>query len=225
MEGGMKMRRVLAFAGVFTVTAGWSWAGGGKATLPTYVLRARTVAVMVDPNAGFSLEDPNANQTAQKDVETALLNWGRFHTVMGPEQADLVIVLKKGTGKLVSETITNPRANSRAGVINPTADGVSIGAQHGRQPALESTGAADGTEKGTGGSHPQMEVGSGDDSFVVYEGQQPHAMDGIAAWRWVKKNALHPHDVPAVEEFRKAIVEAEKAAAKQAAAKQAGKKP
>jgi hypothetical protein len=31
----------------------------------------------------------------------------------------------------------------------------------------------------------------------------------------VKKNALHPHDVPAVTEFRKAVAEAEKQAAQQ----------
>ena len=43
-----------------------------KSPLPFSVLRAQTVAVVVDPDAGISLEDPLANQTAQKDVETAL---------------------------------------------------------------------------------------------------------------------------------------------------------
>jgi hypothetical protein len=38
--------------------------------LPSYILTARTVAVVVDPDAGIDPEDPRANQVAQKDVET-----------------------------------------------------------------------------------------------------------------------------------------------------------
>jgi hypothetical protein len=49
-----------------------------KSTLPTYVLQARTVSVIIDPDAGVSLDDPRANEVAQRDVETALLNWRRF---------------------------------------------------------------------------------------------------------------------------------------------------
>ncbi len=47
-----------------------------KSTLPTDVLQARTVAVVIDPSAGVSLDDPRANEVAQRDVETALLNCG-----------------------------------------------------------------------------------------------------------------------------------------------------
>jgi hypothetical protein len=53
-----------------------------KSTLPTYVLQARTVSVIIDPTAGKSLEDPRANEVAQRDVETALMNWGRFQPVL-----------------------------------------------------------------------------------------------------------------------------------------------
>ena len=49
-----------------------------KSTLPAYVLRAHFVAVIIDPDAGISIENPRANENAQKDVEAALLNWGRF---------------------------------------------------------------------------------------------------------------------------------------------------
>ena len=76
-----------------------------KSPLPEWVLRAHTVAVVLDPDAGISVGDPNANQTAQKDVETALLNWGRFEPVMGTQGADLIIVLRKGHGKLAEETL------------------------------------------------------------------------------------------------------------------------
>ena len=78
------------------------------------------------------MEDPRANQVAQKDVETALTNWGRFEMVMRPEVADLVIVVRKGHGRLVDETIPDSRQNSRAGVINPTNNGIRLGLSMGR---------------------------------------------------------------------------------------------
>ncbi len=46
-----------------------------KATLPPYVLQARTVAVVIDRTANMSIDDPQANETAQRDVEAALLKW------------------------------------------------------------------------------------------------------------------------------------------------------
>ena len=222
----MAMRRTWMYRG--GVAAAGCLLGGalalaksGKPAVPVYVLRAHTVAVMVDPNAGVSLDDPNANQTAQKDVETALLNWGRFETVMGPRQADIVIVLRKGHGRLVDETVRDPRQNSRVGTINQGRDGIGIGAQHGSQPGLSQGSADDGTLNGVGGAHSQLEVGGVDDSFEVYAGNVEHPMNGAPGWRWLRKNGLHPHDVPAVEEFRKAIAEAEKQAAQQ----QSQKKP
>ena len=46
-------------------------AKSNKPILPGYILNARTVTVIIDPATGISLSDPNANQTAQRDVETA----------------------------------------------------------------------------------------------------------------------------------------------------------
>ncbi len=60
-----------------------------KHSLPFYVLHARTVAILVDPDAGVSIDDPRANQVAQKDVETALLNWGRYEPILATQAADL----------------------------------------------------------------------------------------------------------------------------------------
>ena len=188
-----------------------------KPTLPDYVLRAHTVAVVVDPDAGMSLDNPEANQTAQKDVETAILKWGRFEPILGSQQADLVIVVRKGHGKLVQETIPDPRQNSRAGVINQTDGGIGVGAQHGRQPSLSGGAPSDGSEIGAPGAHSKAEIGSSDDSFVVYQGNTEHPLEAPAVWRWTRKDAPHTHDVPAVAEFRKAIAEAEKQAAKQPA--------
>ena len=40
-----------------------------KGLLPTDVLRARSVLVLVDPNSGMDVRNPNANRTAQEDVD------------------------------------------------------------------------------------------------------------------------------------------------------------
>jgi hypothetical protein len=182
-----------------------------KPIMPHYVLSAHSVSVIVDPDAGESVSDPRANQVAQKDVETALLKWGRFEPLIGTQNADLIIVIRKGHGKLVDQTIPDPRQNNRAGVINPTDDGISIGAQHGRQPNLSNPPV---NQNPAATSPSRTEIGSGDDSFTVYEGKVENPLDGVPTWRHVAKDCLHSHNVPAVDEFRKALAEAEKAAAK-----------
>lgn len=178
-----------------------------KSTLPTYVLRAQTVAVLIDPNAGFSIEDPEANRTAQKDVETALLNWGRYNPILQTHDADLIIVVRRGNGRMVDNTIGDPRQNNRPGSITPIDGGVAGAAQHGPQP--DESGVGPG-----GGAYPQTEVGMEDDSFLVYEGGGDHPLDRAPVWRYVRKDALLPHSVPAVDAFRKAVADADKAASK-----------
>ena len=180
--------------------------------LPVYVLQAHTVAVMIDPEAGMSMSDPRANQTARNDVETALLKWGQFQTVLDPFGADIVIVVRKGTGKLADETVTDPRQNQRPGSVTSTDDSVAYGAQHGQPPQLPAGGRS-GPQMPYPEAHPQAEIGTRDDSFAVYEGHTDDPADAVAAWRYVRKDALHSHDVPAVDEFRKAF----QAALKQAA--------
>ncbi len=182
-----------------------------KRVLPAYVRTAHTVAVVVDPDAGVSLEDSRANQIAQKDVETAFANWGRYLTVIGSEDADLIVVVRKGGKHLVEETVSDPRQNGRAGVINPSNDGVGVGVQHGSQPPL--SGAAQGARGGTGDAHPATEIGPMYDTFTVYDGKAQHPLDGAPAWRLISRDCLKSHAVPAVDEFRKAVAEADKAAA------------
>src|SRR5205809_570171 len=73
-----------------------------KTNLPADVLNARTVLVVINPQAGESLADPDANRRAQEDVEKALTKWARFDVVMEARTADLVIAVRRGTGKAVS---------------------------------------------------------------------------------------------------------------------------
>jgi hypothetical protein len=62
-----------------------------------------------------------------------------------------------------------------------------------------------------------MEIGNStsNDSLLVYRGRTEKPLDGPVVWRYEAKNALKPHTVPAVDAFRKAVDQAEQAAAKQ----------
>jgi hypothetical protein len=182
--------------------------------LPPYILQAHTVAVIIDPAAGIDPEDPQANRIAQHDVETALMNWGRFERVMGPRGADLIIVIRRGHGKLVDATISDPIQNNRPGAINPTDNGMGVGVQNpSRQPTMGDPNAAGPLSPQRPSAQPQMEIGGADDSFVVFDGTVAKPLNGAPGWRYTAPDGLRPHSVPAVEEFRKAVAAAERAAA------------
>jgi hypothetical protein len=200
-----------------------------KTTLPYDVLHARTVRVIIDPSAGVSLEDPRGNQVAQRDVETAFLNWGRFETILDGPNADLIIVIRRGTGKVAAGTVYDPRQNRRPGTIDPTDTGVAAGVERGQPPPYAGD-LPDASQSGVNGPlsdptnrsinqspHPQAEIGSdaAEDSFVVYRGKTDDPLDSPPVWRYVAKDCLKPHKVLAVDEFRKVIDQTEQAAAKQ----------
>jgi hypothetical protein len=181
--------------------------------MPPYILRARTVAVVIDTAAGVSVRDPNANQTARKDVETALLNWGRFEPVMSAEGADLVILIRRGSKEPADVAISDPRQNRRGGVIEPMDDGISVGAQRG--PSNQTGRTTRPLSQGPSDTKPVAQAGTPGDVFQVFDGKTEKPLDGVPGWQYVKKDGLHPHDVPAVAAFRKAIDEAEKQAVQQ----------
>jgi len=181
-----------------------------KNALPAYVLSAKTVAIIIDPSAGISIDNPRANEEARKDVEAALLGWGRFEPVLSAQTADLIIVLRKGSGRMMNETMPDPRQNDRPGVITPTENGGSMGGQRGPQPGMP---AGPGMGPGQQSPNSQTEIGQADDWFVVYKGGEEKPLDTPPAWRYVAMDALSPHSVPAVSAFRKAVENAEKAAA------------
>ena len=59
-----------------------------KNKLPSRVVSAQTVAVVVDPDAGVSATDPHDNQHALMQVEDALQSWGRYMLISNPQDAD-----------------------------------------------------------------------------------------------------------------------------------------
>lgn len=177
-----------------------------KPSLPEIVLRARTVLVVIHPDAGEPLNQPTANATARENVEKALMNWGRLQPVLDGQEADLVIAVRTGTGRMVSPTIKGGPIDSRPTVMEPTDTGIRIGAQQGRAPSPNDPGMSGPR----GGPRISNEVGSSEDSFEVYLGTGAYPLDSSPVWRYVAKDCLRAPVVSAVEEFRKAVAESEK---------------
>jgi hypothetical protein len=170
-----------------------------KIVLPADVLEARTVLVVVDPDAGIAIDAPNANRLALQDVENALTNWGRFRLVRSEYDADLVISVRKGNGKMAQPTIGGVPIDNRPVIVESTGD---ASLQHPPMPGQTQPRRPD--------PHPQMEAGPPDDIFAVYRGKRENATNYPTVWRFSGKDALRSPGVPAVDAFRKLIVEAEK---------------
>ncbi|HLZ11587.1 MAG TPA: hypothetical protein VKP58_03280 [Candidatus Acidoferrum sp.] len=181
-----------------------------KPVLPVQVLNVRTAAVIIDPDAGVSPTAPMADKTAQEDVEKALTKWGRLRPVLSSMSPDLIIVVRKGNGKMTQPTVTGggTSPNNRPVIIQPNDNGIRIGGQNGQSP--------DGTQSDpqSGRPQPQVGVGASEDSFVVYDGTSygtaGDATSRAPIWRYVAKNGLKSPEVPAGEEFRKIFNETEK---------------
>jgi hypothetical protein len=202
----MRSRSVLAASLVLTICCVVADAKDKKKILlPEDVLQARTVLVVVDPDAGVSPYAPTANRTAQEDVERALMKWGRFGLATDVSTADLVITVRKGSGKIAQTTIGGLPTNSRPVIFEPTDSGGRAGG--GTVPPLGGSRPA-GAERPA--PTPQLEVGSAEDMFVVYRGKRQGTLDAPPVWRYSAKDALRSPGVPAVDAFHKLVVEAEK---------------
>jgi hypothetical protein len=177
-----------------------------KAVLPDYVLKARTVLVIVNPDAGISVANPNENRVAQDEVEKALMNWGRFSPVMDAQTADLVIAVRKGHGTAVTPTIGGV-GSDRPVIMQPSEGGIRMGGQRGT-PSPVSDPTLGGPQQT--GPHPRTEIGPSEDMFEVYRGGVEYPLDSPPVWRYSAPDALSSPSIPAVTRFRKAIEEAEK---------------
>ena len=175
-----------------------------KVILPVDVLQAQTVLVVIDPGAGVSVDAPLANRTARDDVEKALMNWGRFRLALTASDADLIISVRKGSGRMAQPTIGG-MPDDRPVIFEPSESGPRVGGQRGTPPPLSQP-----TGSQPQAPYPQVEVGQSQDMFSVYRGKRNNALDAPPVWRYVATDALRSPGVPAVNEFRKAVVEAEK---------------
>jgi len=176
-----------------------------KILLPSDVLQARTVLVVIDPDAGVSPDSPMANRSARENVEKALMEWGRFELANDVSTADLIITVRKGNGKLAQPTIGGIPNNDRPVIFEPSESGGRVGGSRGTPPM-----SGDPTAPRRPDPTPQVEVGSTDDTFLVYRGKREDALDAPVVWRYSAKGALNAPNVPAVDAFHKLIVEAEK---------------
>ena len=177
-----------------------------KVVLPDYVWKAKTVLVVILPDAGEPTDDPLANRRAQEEVEKALMKWGRFQLTLDAELADLVIGVRKGTGKHANPTINRGPVDTRPGTIGTTDNQVWVGVQQGRPPDRTQQGAPKEH------SHIGMEAGAENDTFKVFQGGEQYTVDNPPVWMYVAKDGLKPPRVVAVEEFRKVVEESDKAA-------------
>jgi hypothetical protein len=177
-----------------------------KSSLPAYVLQARTVLVVIYPDAGEPLDQPYANGTARENVEKALMDWGRFDLVMAGQESDLVIAVRTGNGKITEPTIKGGPIGQRPGTAEGSDTTIRIGAQQGPTPPLTDPGASPPNR----GPQIGNEVGAPDDTFEVYRGHVEYPLDSSPVWRYSRKDCLRAPEVSAVEEFRKAIADAEK---------------
>jgi len=176
-----------------------------KVILPADVLEARTLLVVIDPDAGVPIDAPNANIKARDSVERALMDWGRFSLATDVSTADLVILVRKGSGRVAEPTIGGVPTNDRPGIYQPTDAGGRVGVSRGTPPQAGDPTGAPGRNP-----TPQVEVSDGEDTFAVYRGKRDNALDTSPVWRYRDKDALRSPDLPAVDAFRKAVVEAEK---------------
>jgi hypothetical protein len=178
-----------------------------KTTFPEDVRRAQTVRVIIDPDAGEPLDQPMANATARDNVEKALEDWGRLRPMMDGAQTDLVIVVRTGSGKAMQPTIKGGPVDQRGGVAQSTDASIRIGGQRGQNPNADPS-----MYPMNRGPHISNEIGPADDYFAVYRWNVDTGMGGSPVWRYVGKDCLRPPKMTAVEEFRKALAEADKQA-------------
>lgn len=209
--------RVFALATVVLVALGLGWGKKKeKQPLPDVVLKAQTVFVTIQPGANEPVSDMWANQKAVKDVEEALMKWGRFRLALNAETADIVIAVMKGSGKAASPTVGGGPVDSRPVILDKTDNQIRIGGQQGRPPDATQT-----NDPNTDGrAHPGMQIGNEDDLLKVYLGNVQHPLDSSPVWSYMGHDALRAPSVPAVEQFRKAVEESEKAAARKQQEKQ-----
>ena len=192
-----------------------------KAPLPEVVVKAQSVAVLILPGTRESIADPVGNRTAQQDVEKAFMKWGRYQLKQEAFTADLVIGVRKGTGTVASPTVGGPIPDTRPGTIETTDNAIRIGVQKGQPP--DETRSGDAGAAGTNGRGVQD--GGAEDVIEVFLGGDGYKADSAPIWVCRKVDGLRPPTMSAVEQFRKAVEETEKAIAQKQKQQEKQKNP
>lgn len=193
----------IVLTGILLVALAGSGKDKKKGAVPDIVLKAETVAVVIDPQAGEPISEPGANREAQDAVERALTKWGRLHLQLDPSTADLVIAVRAGHQNLVTPTIGGGGIDNRPVILQPSDAGIRIGQQTGVPPGTTRSGQDPSP-------HMSTEIASPEDDFEVYLGRTEYPLDRAPIWRYRAKNALKSPGVNAVQKFREAIEETEK---------------
>jgi hypothetical protein len=165
-----------------------------KKHLPDELLTAKTFAIVVDVDSHEVATNPNIQETLQKELETAIVNWGRYR--LAPRAtADLLIVAHMGH-------VNPPSVTSRPDKpewTNPnTGPGPYPGTPGMRNPGL---GAPD---------RDAARLRSEEDSFEVYPAKTANLTEAARLWQYRAALALRGPKIAAIEKFRKAIDASEK---------------
>ena len=202
----MRIRNGIAFCALLLCSLPLAAKDKKKVLLADDVLQAQSVYVFADPTAGLELTDPLANRNARLNVESAIRKWGRFRLSMDPFAADLIVMVRKGNGKIARQTIGGvPISNAPVMVESPDP-----GTYPDNHPVNRTAPGGVSNPQDMRGPAPQLEVGNPDDMFSVFRGHRDNPTEYPAVWKYSSKDALRAPDVRAVEEFRKLIEEAEK---------------
>ena len=150
-----------------------------KSAIPEDILRAQTVRVVIDPDAGEPLDQPNANAVARENVEKALREWGRFQVLlMDGAESDLIISVRTGNGRSMRPTIRGGPLDQRPGTAQTTDSTIAIGGQRGHPPMNDPNMGPINN-----GPHMGNEVGAPDDTFAVYRGGISDPLNSSPVWR------------------------------------------
>jgi hypothetical protein len=186
-----------------------------KQVLPDAVLRAQTVFVVIQPDAKEPLTEPNANLKAQKAVEEALMKWGKFRLALDATTADIVISVEKGTGKVMSPTISGGPVDSRPADVEGDVSQIRIMGQKGHPPDTTSTNDPSAPV------HTGTQAGGSEDALRLFiGGGVEYPLDHAPVWMYSRKDALKGPEVSAVAELKKVFEESEKVAAEREKQKQ-----
>ena len=195
-----------------------------KATLPELVVKAQTVTVLTLPGTRESIAGPVGNRRAQEDVEKAFMKWGRYQLTQEAFTADLVIGVRKGTGNVASPTVGGPPSDTRPATIETTDNAIRIGAQKGHPPGDTQSGDA-GAAGTNGRATTGVQGGGAEDTLGVFIGGDGYSANSAPIWVCRKVDGLKSPTMSAVEQFRKAVEETEKAIGQKQKQQQKQKNP